>query len=245
VTTAAELHAAWRALPVGRLDDVIGPGPCLILAPHPDDESLGCGGLIAACCAAGRPPVVAILTDGAGSHPHSRRFPPSRLAILRAAEVRRAVGILGLPPERLFLMNEPDTRVPREGSSFDRIVDRLHGLLCEHRCVSVLGPWAGDPHGDHVAAAIAAVAAARAAAVRSVVYPVWGWMLTGELPDASDALQGWRLDIAAHRDAKRRAISAHESQYGGVIDDDPTGFQLPKALLRAVDSRWETYLSSS
>ena len=68
---AGRLHKHWRELPIGTLDDVIGPSAPLILAPHPDDESLGCGGLIAACCAAARPPVVAILTDGSQSHPGS------------------------------------------------------------------------------------------------------------------------------------------------------------------------------
>ena len=72
--TAGDCHRAWRELPEGSLNDIIGGGTCLILAPHPDDESLGCGGLIAACVAAGRSPLVVILTDGAGSHPNSRRF---------------------------------------------------------------------------------------------------------------------------------------------------------------------------
>ncbi len=70
--TAGDCHRAWRELPEGSLNDIIGGGTCLILAPHPDDESLGCGGLIAACVAAGRSPLVVILTDGAGSHPNSQ-----------------------------------------------------------------------------------------------------------------------------------------------------------------------------
>src|ERR1700759_4483419 len=94
--TAKECHRRWRQLPCGDLDDIIGEGTCVILAPHPDDESLGCGGLIATCAAAGRPPLVVILTDGAGSHPHSRMFPPDRLRACRAREVRTAVGMLGL-----------------------------------------------------------------------------------------------------------------------------------------------------
>jgi len=88
----SDVHAQWRALPTGTLEEVAGSGTCLVLAPHPDDESLGCGGLIAACCAAGRPPVVAVLTDGSGSHPGSRAFPPTRLAAIRKAEVTAAVG---------------------------------------------------------------------------------------------------------------------------------------------------------
>src|ERR1700746_771451 len=98
---AARLHHLWQALPVGTLTDVIGSKTCLVLAPHPDDESLGCGGLIAACCAAGRPPGVAILTDGCASHPGSCAYPPQRLAAIRKQEVTSAVGHLGLSIERL------------------------------------------------------------------------------------------------------------------------------------------------
>src|SRR5690606_16204888 len=42
-----------------------------VIAPHPDDESLGCGGLIAALAADGRAVQVVFVTDGAGSHPNS------------------------------------------------------------------------------------------------------------------------------------------------------------------------------
>src|ERR1700712_111201 len=106
MTTAGNVHQGWKALPVGNLSDVIGSGTCLILAPHPDDESLGCGGLIASCVAAGRTPLVVILTDGAGSHPNSRTFPPDRLRAVRAQEARDAVGCVGLPPGRVVLMSE-------------------------------------------------------------------------------------------------------------------------------------------
>src|ERR1700712_4437889 len=100
MTTAGNVHQGWKALPVGNLSDVIGSGTCLILAPHPDDESLGCGGLIAACVAAGPPPIVVILTDGAGSH-HSPSYPPERLRAVREQEARQAVAHLGLPPDRI------------------------------------------------------------------------------------------------------------------------------------------------
>ena len=105
---AQHLHRLWRTLPVGSLTEVIGDGTALILAPHPDDESLGCGGLIASCCAAGRPPLVALLTDGSGSHPHSMRYPPERLASVREAEARHAVSILGLCRDRLRFLRQID-----------------------------------------------------------------------------------------------------------------------------------------
>src|ERR1700744_5936492 len=87
--------AAGR-LPEAGLDDLLGGGGAVIVAPHPDDESLGCGALIAAACAEGRPVRLVVLSDGVGSHPNSVRYPPSRLRALREVEVRKAASVLGM-----------------------------------------------------------------------------------------------------------------------------------------------------
>ena len=240
---AAEFHHAWRALPEAKLHEIIGGGSCLILAPHPDDESLGCGGLIASCVAAGRPPLVVVLTDGVGSHPNSRAFSADRLKAVRAEEVRVAVGLLGLSPDRVIMLDEPDTAAPREGPGLAAVVARLVRLIHqETSCTTILAPWLHDPHCDHEAASLAATAAAGIAAIRQVAYPVWGWTLNAEAPIAAAPTAGWRLDIASFLPAKRQAIQAHRTQYGGMITDDPTGFQLPPELLSVFDSNYETFL---
>jgi hypothetical protein len=73
---------------------------------------------------------------------------------------------------------------------------------------------------------------------------VWGWTLPPDAPWKGPPPNGWRLDISAHLPAKRHAIAAHASQYGGIITDDPTGFRLPTELLDAFESPWETFLVS-
>lgn len=240
--SAGELQRRWRELPMGSLDEVIGSGTCLILAPHPDDESLGCGGLIAACCAAGRAPIVVILTDGSGSHPGSREYPKARLIALRAGEAARAVAILGLPNEQLMFLHQPDTEAPHAGPAFDAIVDLLADYAAVFGCSSILAPWRGDPHGDHVAAALIGSAAAHIARVRHVAYPVWGWTIPAtETVEAADT-QGWRLDVTPYLAAKQHALAAHASQYGGVITDDPKAFQLPRGLLEAFAVPYEVFL---
>lgn len=267
MTAAGDLHRAWRNLPFGQLDDIIGPGTCLIVAPHPDDESLGCGGLIARCVAAGRSPLVVILTDGAGSHPNSRAFPPDRLRAVRADEVRTAVGHLGLSTDRVVFLGEPDTAAPHRGPDFDRVVSRLVALIRqEPHCTAVLAPWRHDPHCDHEAASLAAKAvittlgirrtgagtnasAPRRAAmppaiVRHIAYPVWGWTLPSEAFVPNSDIAGWRLDISDVRSAKGAAIEAHRSQYGNLITDDPEGFRLPRNLLSVFDSDYEIFFQT-
>jgi LmbE family N-acetylglucosaminyl deacetylase len=235
-----EFLVGARALKLGRLRDITG-GRALVLAPHPDDESLGCGGLIAAACAAGEPPIVAVLTDGAGSHPKSRAYPPERLRATREAETLAAVACLGLDADRVVFLRTADTRAPAEGPAFAEVVSRVAGLVRAHCCRSILASWAEDPHCDHLAAHRIAAAAAAAAGVAHWAYPVWG--LT--LPDAAvlpGEPHGLRLDVSRHLPAKRRAIQCHASQYAGLIDDDPSGFQMQPGFMALFDSPTEIYL---
>ena len=241
--SAAACHNAWRRLPVGDLDEIIGGGTCLILAPHPDDESLGCGGLIARCVRAGRPPLVAILTDGAGSHPRSKAYPPNRLRAVRAQEVRTAVGLLGLDPERVVFLNQPDAAAPSTGPVFDAALTRLVALIrARPGCTAILAPWRHDPHCDHEAASVLAAGVATVASIRHVAYPVWGWTLPGDTLVAAAPVAGFRLNVGALLPLKRLAIEAHGSQYGDLIRDDPTGFRLPPDLLSVFDMPFETFL---
>lgn len=242
--SAATILARMRALPFAMPDTLFGTGDALILAPHPDDESLGCGGLIAACCAMGRPPIVVVLTDGAGSHTGSAAFPPARLVALRAAETRAAVAALGLPSSRLHLMGLPDGQAPRAGLPMERAADALAQIARRGGVGTILGTWEHDPHDDHVAAHAIASRAAALAGARLLSYPVWGWALPPWRRLEAGAIAGVRIDIAAQLPAKRRAIAAHASQHGAVVSDDPRGFRLPAPLLDALDQPFEVFLFS-
>ena len=238
---AAAAHAAFRALPFGTLDDIL-PGTVLLLAPHPDDESLGCGGLIAALCAAGRPPLVVVATDGTGSHPNSASWPPARLRAARRAETLAATGLLGLAPSRVQFLDLADTNSPHDGPAFAAAADALSALLRRWGCDCVLTSWRHDPHCDHESAARlgGAVAARHGVALR--FYPVWGWLLAPETRLECGLPTGWRFDIAPHLATKAAAIAAHRTQYGGLIQDDPSGFVLPRALLSVFEQPFETVL---
>ena len=227
-----------RAAPLRSFDEIVGPAPVLVLAPHPDDESLGCGGLIAEAARRGHDLRVAVLTDGAKSHPNSRAWPTERLVAARAAEVAAALGILGLSPDRLTLLGEPDGQAPHQGPSFDAALERLATLLRAHHIGTVFASWDQDPHGDHVAAARLVAATG----VRVVSYPVWAWTLPdhADIPDVSG--RAMRLDVASHLPAKRRAIAAHATQYAGLIDDDPAGFQMTPAFMALFDPPTEVFI---
>ena len=241
-TPAATVLARMRALPFATPDALIGAGAPLILAPHPDDESLGCGGLIAACCAMGRPPIVVVMTDGARSHPGSAAFPPARLVALRAAETRAAVAALGLAPSRLHFMGLPDGEVPRRGPAMEDAAAALAAIARDSGVGTILGTWEHDPHDDHLSAHVIASCAAALAGVRLLSYPVWGWALPPRRRLEAGVIAGVRIDITAQLLAKRRAIAAHASQHGAIVADDPRGFRLPATLLAALDQPFEVFL---
>jgi len=232
-----------------------GPGGFLVLAPHPDDESLGCGGLIAESVARGRPVHVMILSDGAASHPGSASFPPPRLAALRAEEARAAVSELGLDPERdLSFLGLPDAALPSRGAALDDAAAAvLRAIEAEPPPATVFTTWGHDPHRDHAAAraiAGAVVRALRPSQPTLFAYPVWGWTFAHAIPSVptppepylSEPLRGVRLAVARHLLAKRRAVAAHRSQCTAMIADDPAGFRLPPELLALAFRPFELFL---
>ena len=238
---AGDAQAMFRTLPVGLLDEIV-PGTAMILAPHADDESLGCGGLIAASCAAGRPPLVVIVTDGAGSHPGSPTWPAGRLRAQREAEAEAATRHLGLPSGRLAFLRLPDTRSPHDGPKFEFAVETLRCLAAEHRCDTILAPWSHDPHCDHESVWKMGLALSRRDHRALLAYPIWGWLIAPEVELDTATPTGWRFDVTPHLSRKAMAIQMHESQYGGLITDDPSGFRLPDRLLEVFASPYEVFL---
>ena len=239
---AAIVHETMRGLPEADLDGIV-PGTALVLAPHADDESLGCGGLIAEACARGRPPLVVVATDGTGSHPNSALYPPDRLRRTREAETLAAVACLGLAPERVAFLRLPDTAAPAEGAALERAVRDLSALAGAFGCDTLLATWPHDPHGDHLACWRIAERLAEQDGLRLLAYPVWGWLIPPEDEVACVRPWGARLAIGRHLQVKSQAIASHRSQYGGLVVDDPDGFRLPPALLAAFERPFETFLS--
>ena len=234
--------------PLRSPDAVRALGRTVVLAPHPDDESLGCGGLLATLAAYGAPAHVVVVTDGTRSHPNSAAYPAGRLRALREAEATAAVAALGLGAPTF--LRHPDCGLPAEGTTaFDAAARALADVLDGAETVVV--PWRRDPHCDHVGTwALAAEACIRLDdPPRWIEYAVWAWPnptigpeRTGPAAPRDDEAEAWRLDIADVLAAKRQAVAAHRSQTTALIDDDPDGFRLTPAMLAQFDRPWELYL---
>jgi LmbE family N-acetylglucosaminyl deacetylase len=159
VAFARKLHIASQA------------GPCLVLAPHPDDETLGCAGVIMQLRAAGRRVVVAIAADGGGCQLAKFRD-RAEVVALRKKESVAACGELGVPENDLFFLGFADGELC--GCSIE-LTTRLAHLIEKIRPASVLAPYKGDNHPDHrgLAAAVQVLTSNGQLKAPVFEYPVW------------------------------------------------------------------------
>jgi LmbE family N-acetylglucosaminyl deacetylase/SAM-dependent methyltransferase len=182
----------------------------VVLAAHPDDESLGAGGLIASAAAAGHRVVVLVASDGEGSHPDAVGVDTEQLRRIRRTEVAEALAGLGAGIE-LVLLGLPDGQLLDQQAAIGQaVLDALGtgpGWL--------VSPWSEDGHPDHAACDEAAAAAlAERWDVRHFSYPIWWWHWAQ--PDTVSVEQrrtGRRFSLSpAARDAKRAALAGYRSQ---------------------------------
>jgi LmbE family N-acetylglucosaminyl deacetylase len=185
--------------------DLDGYTDVVVVAPHPDDETLGAGGLIGECGARGIPVRVVIVTDGSASHGAYDATERSELALRRATEVTLAVSRLN-PAAELVLLWQRDgaTEANRELIAAD-LAKYTEGADL------VVGPWRHDGHRDHrVVGEICA-----ALGVPLLEYPIWMWHWS----TPSDSPRRRFATVRATH-AKLDAIAQHASQLGSVLTDE-------------------------
>ncbi|KND57880.1 LmbE-like protein [Candidatus Burkholderia verschuerenii] len=237
-------EAAWQgwarlaALPeVEPADLVPFGGRAVIVAPHPDDEVLGTGGLLARLSQISRSVLIIAVTDGTASHPDSPAWPPERLADVRPQETREALQRLRLRQVQVARLGLPD-------GGAARLEPKLSGLLQEHLQPGdvVFTTWRFDGHPDHEAVGRAAYAAATEARLPFVEVPLWTWHWAS--PD--DPRVPWSrarrvvLDDSTHA-RKLRAVQAFRSQ---LEPDATTGSApvLPDHVLARLTRPFEVIL---
>lgn len=205
-------HPGWPlAVPIANaLQDV---SRVVVVAAHPDDETLGAGGLMASAAAAGMPVDLVVLSDGEGSHPHSPTCTSDELAQRRRTESRAAARALG---ERIVLHSSglPDGDLEEH---VDAITALLVDVLGDARDVLLVAPWRRDGHPDHEASGRAAAATASRTGARLLEYPIWFW----HWGDPSTAPWPHFEAIAVGTGAaerKRAAVAAHRSQVAPLSD---------------------------
>lgn len=195
----------------------LAPGRILIVAPHPDDEVLGCGGLVLRARRAGHPVSLLFLTDGAASHPGHPLLAPADLAALRRREAREAAAILGLTPEDLIFLDLPDGTLPRlSESARNSAIAALSAHIEALRPATILAAHRHDGSSEHEAAFTLLAAALRhlAAPPRLLEYLVWAAYSPRLL--ARILARPGKVSHSRHPGlgpVKTRALAAYRSQF--------------------------------
>lgn len=169
------------------------PGPVLVVAAHPDDETIGCGGAMARHADRGDPVTVLVATCGEAT---SGATTGGRAARARQEECRAACAVLGV--DAPVLLDLPDGALASRGADLVAAIVRYG-----RGAATVYAPCLLDPHRDHRAVNLAVARAALAADVYG--YEVWA-------PGPVDVL----LDVTDVHERKEAALRCYTTALQSV-----------------------------
>jgi len=216
--------AQGRPVPMGPDERV------LVFAPHPDDETLGCGGTIAMHRQHGSEVRVVIVTDGRASH---RRFMDEQaLSEVRATEVHKALETLGVRPDAIRLLGYPDSAFAPHAAD---VLEDARTAIARFSPTQVYLPSRYEQPADHhqTFSIVAEALGTCRQRLLGFEYPVWFWMqwpfaplkrrqrrfalplaMGRTLRDNLRLLGQFRdcCDIRPVLDRKRAALGCHASQ---------------------------------
>ena len=122
----------------------------IIFAPHPDDETWGCGGTIAKRISEGYEVLIVVLTDGRYAFKKVLGInsdpTPEELKKIRKEEVKRAVKILGVPEENIVFLDFIDGELEKHEKEAEEKIDKI---LRKNQPSEIYVPYKKDCHPDH------------------------------------------------------------------------------------------------
>ena len=206
---------AWRALVA--LRSVAGSGPvvcvpsaqrALVVAPHPDDETIGCGGTIALMAASGTSVHIVVASRGEASigEPGSSS---AETGERRWQEILAAARHLGAMTPVCFEL--PDSDLAPAGET---LVERLREALATIRPEVIFAPWPLDGHPDHQATSTALATALKGSiwenATEVWAYEVWAALPANRLVDITPVWPQKRAALDQHRCGRKNFdLDAH------------------------------------
>jgi LmbE family N-acetylglucosaminyl deacetylase/SAM-dependent methyltransferase len=247
---AGTSEAGWAGSGVAKLPELpldaaeLAGSAFVVLAAHPDDESLGAGGLMARLRDVGAHVSVLLCTAGEHSHPGSPTTTPEQLAATRLSEFGGALGQL-LPGSEWRYLALPDGDLAGHREEIRAAL--LEAVLAARAAAGVpadrivlVAPYRHDGHTDHDVLGSVAAGLATAGGHGLLEYPIWYWLWA----DPSDpAWQSW-LQVPlgpGERQSKAAAMAAHTSQVRALSGQPGDEVLLPPAFLAHFERSWETF----
>jgi len=213
----------------------------VIVAPHPDDEVLGCGGLMQQLVKENCHIIIVAVSNGTQSHPHSTKYSPDQLNDLRPQETLAALDSLGVSDhsERIAL-NLMDGQIHLQthqlNQALSRIVQPEDILICSYEF---------DGHPDHEAVGKTVQVFAKAHQLLCLHVLIWAWHWAEPLDPRID----WSK-AKAYALTENQLIKKHQAlmQFKTQIEaDESTGNSavLSSSAISRLLMPYEVYLSDS
>ncbi|MBE9207533.1 PIG-L family deacetylase [Nostoc sp. LEGE 06077] len=196
----------------------------IVFSPHQDDETFGCGGMIACKCEQGIPVIVVFLTNGQGSgniDTESR----NKIIQTRRQEAIKALNILGVETSLIHFLEKADGGLQDlKIAEKQEAIAQISELLKHYQPEEIYVPHQKDCHRDHEATYPLVKAAIKQADIKVELfqYPIW---LFWRAPlfimlKLSDIAAAYSFSIISVQDKKNQAIAAYTSQLASL----PHGF---------------------
>jgi LmbE family N-acetylglucosaminyl deacetylase len=206
----------WRAGLMASATDItadVAEKSCVVFAPHPDDETLGCGALIARKRRAGANVVVVIATDG-GLSPRGKA---QEVAAMRFEEARRACAALGVESNDVVFLGMEDGGLIKQ---VDALTAAVSAVIERAQPDEVLVSSV-DSHLDHQAlnAAVRAAVAGRNNC-RVLEYLIWEWMEGATSPAQRKTVA---VETGEFLAAKRRALELYSDEIAALVGETTPG----------------------
>ena len=224
------------------------PEHFVIIAPHPDDEVFGCGGLISKCTENNKKSEILFLTQGEASHQQCCNIPINQIGAQRMELAARAAEILGVSQYTLVFPAGKDGNLPRKCSeAFGLMAGQLTEAIKRAAPEAVFCPHPCEGWPDHIAASELTIAAIdmlpAASKPKLYYYCVWFWY---SMPLHRALKLNWGkariLNISAQLPLKRQAMSVYLDAFAPC--GKPWVGKLPKELLRSFDRKTELFFEA-
>jgi LmbE family N-acetylglucosaminyl deacetylase len=149
----------------------------VVFSPHPDDESLGCGGTIIKKMKTGASVTLVHMTDGSAAT-HANLICKEELKAIRMGESQNAGRVLGLSQGDIYFLEFEDGKLMQHLSS---ATQRVAQILQDKQPEEVFVPYRGEPiyqAADHIATTKIVLKSLALSRLNTVVweYPIWFWM---------------------------------------------------------------------
>jgi len=194
----------------------------MVFSPHQDDETFGCGGMIALKREHGLPVVVTFITDGKLSA-NSGIYSQNKLVPIRKEEAVKALTILGVEPSKIYFLDRPDGNLSNlESQERQQTIEQIVNLLKKYQPEEVYVPHRKDCHRDHEATYKLVKEALTQAeiTVELLQYPIW---LFWKAPmfiilNLHDIAAAYLVSISSVQEKKSQAIYSYCSQIPSLND---------------------------